>query len=131
VLVRIALDGEASLLGRLRPGLSVTADVDRVRPGAMRHDCNRRREGRVSEPDRGESSAVTAPAPAERGGKNRRLRRHVRRCVHSAARHPDRVRFAASAEIIVIPLSGWLSQVMSTRWLFCASAAGFTAASLL
>jgi MFS transporter, DHA2 family, multidrug resistance protein len=35
------------------------------------------------------------------------------------------------AEIIVVPLSGWLSQVMSTRWLFCASAAGFTAASLL
>src|SRR6202167_975289 len=35
------------------------------------------------------------------------------------------------AEIIVIPLSGWLSRVMSTRWLFCASAAGFTVASLL
>jgi DHA2 family multidrug resistance protein len=35
------------------------------------------------------------------------------------------------AEIIVIPLSGWLARVMSTRWLFCASAAGFTAASLL
>jgi DHA2 family multidrug resistance protein len=35
------------------------------------------------------------------------------------------------AEIIVIPLSGWLAQVMSTRWLFCVSAAGFTAASLL
>ncbi len=35
------------------------------------------------------------------------------------------------AEIIVIPLSGWLSQVMSTRWLFCVSAAGFTVASLL
>ena len=35
------------------------------------------------------------------------------------------------AEIIVIPLSGWLSRVMSTRWLFCVSAAGFTAASLL
>lgn len=35
------------------------------------------------------------------------------------------------AEIIVIPLSGWLSRVMSTRWLFAASAAGFTAASLL
>src|SRR6201991_4253307 len=35
------------------------------------------------------------------------------------------------AEIIVIPLSGWLSRVMSTRWLFCASAAGFTASSLL
>ncbi len=35
------------------------------------------------------------------------------------------------AEIIVIPLSGWLSRVMSTRWLFCVSAAGFTASSLL
>src|ERR1700726_1189828 len=35
------------------------------------------------------------------------------------------------AEIFVIPLSGWLSRVMSTRWLFCASAAGFTATSLL
>ena len=35
------------------------------------------------------------------------------------------------AEIIVIPLSGWLSRVVSTRWLFCASAAGFTLASML
>ncbi|AJP59654.2 EmrB/QacA family drug resistance transporter [Pandoraea vervacti] len=35
------------------------------------------------------------------------------------------------AEIIVIPLSGWLSRVMSTRWVFAASAAGFTLASLL
>ncbi len=35
------------------------------------------------------------------------------------------------AEIVVIPLSGWLSQVFSTRWLFAGSAAGFTAASLL
>ena len=35
------------------------------------------------------------------------------------------------AEIIVIPLSGWLSRVMSTRWLFCASAIGFTVTSLL
>jgi DHA2 family multidrug resistance protein len=35
------------------------------------------------------------------------------------------------AEIIVIPLSGWLARVMSTRWLFSASAVGFTAASLL
>jgi DHA2 family multidrug resistance protein len=35
------------------------------------------------------------------------------------------------AEIIVIPLSGWLSRVMSTRWLFAASAAGFTIASML
>jgi DHA2 family multidrug resistance protein len=35
------------------------------------------------------------------------------------------------AEIIVIPLSGWLSRVMSTRWLFSVSAAGFTLSSLL
>lgn len=34
------------------------------------------------------------------------------------------------AEIVVIPLSGWLSQVLSTRWLFCVSAAGFTVTSL-
>ena len=35
------------------------------------------------------------------------------------------------AEIVVIPLSGWLSRVMSTRWLFCVSAVGFTVTSLL
>lgn len=35
------------------------------------------------------------------------------------------------AEIIVIPLSGWLTRVFSTRWLFTASAIGFTLTSLL
>ncbi|SEN11684.1 drug resistance transporter, EmrB/QacA subfamily [Luteibacter sp. UNCMF331Sha3.1] len=35
------------------------------------------------------------------------------------------------AEIVVIPLSGWLSRVLSTRWLFAISAAGFTLTSLL
>jgi DHA2 family multidrug resistance protein len=35
------------------------------------------------------------------------------------------------AEIIVIPLSGWLTRVFSTRWLFAVSAAGFTLTSLL
>ncbi len=35
------------------------------------------------------------------------------------------------AEIIVIPLSGWLTRVFSTRWLFTFSAAGFTVASLM
>src|SRR5438445_10132849 len=35
------------------------------------------------------------------------------------------------AEIVVIPLSGWLTGVFSTRWLFTASAAGFTLSSLL
>src|ERR1700753_2722767 len=35
------------------------------------------------------------------------------------------------AEISMIPLSGWLTRVFSTRWLFTASAAGFTVASML
>ena len=33
------------------------------------------------------------------------------------------------AEIIMIPLSGWLTRVFSTRWLFVGSALGFTMAS--
>lgn len=33
------------------------------------------------------------------------------------------------AEVIMIPLSGWFSRMLSTRWLFTLSAAGFTAAS--
>ena len=35
------------------------------------------------------------------------------------------------AEIVMIPLSGWLTRVFSTRWLFAVSAAGFTASSML
>jgi MFS transporter, DHA2 family, multidrug resistance protein len=35
------------------------------------------------------------------------------------------------AEIVMIPLSGWLTRVFSTRWLFTISAAGFTLTSLL
>jgi DHA2 family multidrug resistance protein len=34
------------------------------------------------------------------------------------------------AEIVMIPLSGWLSRAFSTRWLFTASAAAFTLASI-
>lgn len=33
-------------------------------------------------------------------------------------------------EVIMIPLSGWLSRMASTRWLFTLSAAGFTLASV-
>lgn len=33
------------------------------------------------------------------------------------------------AEVVMIPLSGFLSRMLSTRWLFAASAAGFTAMS--
>jgi len=35
------------------------------------------------------------------------------------------------AEVVMIPLSGFLSRALSTRWLFVISAAGFTAMSLL
>jgi DHA2 family multidrug resistance protein len=35
------------------------------------------------------------------------------------------------AEVIMIPLSGFLGRAFSTRWLFAISAAGFTAASAL
>ncbi len=35
------------------------------------------------------------------------------------------------AEIIMIPLSGWLTRVFSTRWLFTISCAGFTLTSML
>ncbi len=35
------------------------------------------------------------------------------------------------AEIMVIPMSGWLSKVFSTRWLFVGSAVGFTITSML
>jgi DHA2 family multidrug resistance protein len=35
------------------------------------------------------------------------------------------------AEIMVIPMSGWLTKVFSTRWLFTVSALGFTVTSML
>lgn len=35
------------------------------------------------------------------------------------------------AEILVIPMSGWLSRVFSTRWLFTGSAIGFTITSMM
>lgn len=35
------------------------------------------------------------------------------------------------AEVVMIPLSGWLARVVSTRWLFFASCTTFTLASLL
>lgn len=47
---------------------------------------------------------------------------------------PDEIGWVQSsyliAEVVIIPLSGWLSQVISTRWLFVVSCGGFTLASL-
>ncbi len=86
------------------------------------------------------------------GEEDLRLRQHVRGDVYCPYRHPivsaslrdiggglsaaddETVWVQTSyliAEIIIIPLSGWLARVMSTRWLFAASAAGFTLMSLL
>ncbi|WP_439817441.1 DHA2 family efflux MFS transporter permease subunit [Zavarzinia sp. CC-PAN008] len=48
---------------------------------------------------------------------------------------PDEIGWIQSsyliAEVIVIPLSGFLSRLLSTRWLFVISSAGFTLSSLL
>ena len=134
VPVRILLDGDGSRLGRLRPGLSVTATVD------------------LREPGRGLTAMAAEPAELSPG---RKVFAFAVMCVGffialldiqivssslqdiggglSASR--DELAWVQTsyliAEIVVIPLSGWLSRVMSTRWLFCASAAGFTATSLL
>jgi MFS transporter, DHA2 family, multidrug resistance protein len=49
------------------------------------------------------------------------------------AASPDEVSWVQTAylmaEIVMIPLSGWLSKAASTRWVFVGSAAGFTLAS--
>jgi DHA2 family multidrug resistance protein len=48
---------------------------------------------------------------------------------------PDEISWVQTAyliaEIVMIPLSGWLTRVFSTRWLFTASALGFTLSSML
>ena len=48
---------------------------------------------------------------------------------------PDEISWVQTAyliaEVIMIPLSGFLSRVMSTRILFTCAAAGFTAASFM
>ena len=134
VPVRIALDDGDARLGELRPGLSTTVSVD-TRPGAR-------------------SRGVTANAGTLPAGCAACLP-FVVMCVGmfmalldiqivasslqdiggglSAAQ--DQISWVQTAyliaEIIVIPLSGWLTRVFSTRWLFAASAAGFTVASLL
>ncbi len=127
VPVRVLLDGDRRTLGTLA-----------ARPVGHRSIDERARETRRGGADDGPTGV--------------RLRGDVRGHVHRPAGHPDRLGLAARhrrrpvrrhgrdgwvqtsyliAEIIVIPLSGWLSRVMSTRWLFCASATGFTLASLL
>ena len=136
VPVRIALDDDdARCSARLRPGLSTTVSVD-TRPSTG---------GAGSDHD------ARPPPPSWL----RSLLPFVVMCVGmfmalldiqivasslqdiggglSAAQ--DQISWVQTAyliaEIIMIPLSGWLTRVFSTRWLFTASAAGFTVASML
>ena len=121
VPVRIALDDDDATLGALRPGLSTTVSVD----------------------TRSIDAGVTDAAPPAA-----RVLPFVVMCVGmfialldiqivasslqdiggglSAAQ--DEISWVQTAyliaEIVMIPLSGWLTRVFSTRWLFTASAAG-------
>ena len=67
----------ARRLGRLRPGLSVTATVD------------------LREPGRGLTAMGAEPAELSPRAQGLRLRGDVRRLLHRAARHPDRQLVAA------------------------------------
>lgn len=87
------------------------------------------------------SAPKTAPTSAAPRDHRKDLDRGDRRprCLHGGAQHPDRQRFAADiqgaigagiddggwistsyliAEIVVIPLSGWLAQVFSVAFIF-------------
>ncbi len=130
VPVRIALEAADGSLGTLRPGLSTAVSVD------TRADRN--------------SVTEAAPSPAAPG-----ILPFVVMCVGmfialldiqivasslqdiggglSAAQ--DQISWVQTAyliaEIVMIPMSGWLTRVFSTRWLFTISAAGFTLTSML
>ncbi len=136
VPVRIALEGDGAKLDVLRPGLSV----------------NRHRERK--EPSMSTVQALSAPQGLSMPTA-KKIFAFASMCVGIFIALIDIQIVSASlrdiggglsagddetvwvqtsyliAEIIIIPLSGWLARVMSTRWLFAASAAGFTLMSLL
>ena len=136
VPVRIVLDGDASDLGRLRPGLSVTAAVDQraATDGASGADRTPRRA------ELSMAAKIFAFATMAVGFFIALLDIQIvsaslRDIGGGLSAGADEVAWVQTsyliAEIIVIPLSGWLSRVMSTRWLFSVSAAGFTVTSLM
>jgi DHA2 family multidrug resistance protein len=95
---------------------------------------------------------VTAPAPAGGGGRKlaaflfmacgmfmalldtQILGSSVREIQAGLAATPEEVSLVQTsyliAEVIMIPMSGWFSRMLSTRWLFTLSATGFTLASI-
>ena len=123
VPVRIALDGDGAALGLLRPGLSTTVER-RYAAGADRVETTTRRRPLTVKAILpfavmcvGMFMAlldiqIVASSLQDIGGGL------------SAAQ--DEISWVQTAyliaEIIVIPLSGWLTRVFSTRWLFTASA---------
>ena len=142
VPVRIAVDPEALRQGLLRPGLSVVVDVDT----AHRAGPSRR------------WPSATANGPVRPGLPPLDKRRLVTFIfmvfgmfmaildiqIVSASLAEIQAGLSASAdeiswvqtsyliaEVIMIPLSGMLSRVLSTRWMFTISAGGFTVMSLL
>ena len=144
VPVRILLDGEASRWAVLRPGLSVTAEVDYARP-APRHErrcgqpCRCSRAGRSGHAERRAERSSRSPCMCV--GifiallDIQIVSASLRDIGGGLSAGADETAWVQTsyliAEIMVIPLSGWLSRVMSTRWLFSASAVGFTLTSLL
>ena len=154
VPVRIELEGADAELGKLRPGLSVAVHVDRTaqlcRPRGSKMN--------VTVPVTVATRAPYARSPPHRRPSTFDERNALAfgiMCLGCFIAYLDIQIVSASiqeiggglsasqdelgwiqssyliAEIIVIPLSAWLSRVMSTRWLIAASAAGFTLASVL
>ena len=135
VPVRILLDGDAATLGRLRPGLSVTAAVDRAEAqvSADRRPTWRRGATPAELPTGRRRSSPSPPCASASSSRCWTSRSSRPRCADiggGLSAGADEIAWVQTsyliAEIVVIPLSGWLSRVMSTRWLFCVSAAGFT-----
>ncbi len=136
VPVRIALEGDGAKLDVLRPGLSVIVTVNEKEPSMSTVQALSAPQG-LSMPTAKKIFAfasmcvgmfialidiqIVSASLRDIGG-------------GLSAGDDETVWVQTSyliAEIIIIPLSGWLARVMSTRWLFAASAAGFTLMSLL
>ena len=152
VPVRIELEDDDAELGKLRPGLSVAVYVDR---GTALPSAQLKNEFTVPIHRRSMHHAQVFAAPPASpfdAPQSACVRNHVPRLFHrlsdiqivsasvqeiggGLSASQDELSWIQSsyliAEIIVIPLSAWLSRVMSTRWLIAASSAGFTLASVL
>ncbi len=154
VPVRIDVPADVLKTGRLRAGLSVVVDVDSRTAPARDQLAAPLRESRHG--NRDSNDRRSAPArPAEPPMELRRIIAFLAMVfgmfmaildiqIVSASLAEIQAGLSASsdeiswvqtayliAEVIMIPLSGFLGRLLSTRVLFTVSAAGFTAASAL